>query len=1372
MVTVSARTLFSFKENKQRLLNHLSLNEDYNLGDLAYTTTARRMHDIYRTSYTASSVEDIARLLKSDLATAAPVKKTPVRSPIVFTFTGQGSQYAGMGKDLFHTSPRFRSKILKLQTWCDWLGFPSFLDIIVNGEMSMKRKKPVQVQLAIVCLEIALAETWKSWGIMPDLVIGHSLGEYAALCVAGVLSVMDTLFLVGKRATLLAEKCEPGTYAMLAVVSDAAALQELLDAPEFESCEIACLNTATSTVVSGPVDTLKQLQTQLEEAEVKSTFLEVPFGFHSSQLDPILPDLEELAQKVHFATPVIPVASTLLGAVVTESDVFNAEYLVQQARECVNYSQALQACKEANFATEDTLWLEVGPNPVSNGLVKANLGVPTTKLMSTLKIGEDSWKLISKSIAAVYSAGKTINWPEYHKDYLNCLTLLELPTYAFDIKDYWTPFKQTLAPAQSQAVSAAPVAVSVPGFPTTTLQSVQTELLSDSKISVIFSSHTAEPKMFEAISGHVVNGAAICPSSVFADMAFSAAKYIRQKAQPGKLVPAMSLENLNITHPLVVPAIIPNQTIEVTATASASTNWTVDLSFKSKDGVSTHDHGGCRVTFGDSKEWKAEWAKHAWFVKARMDALVGSARTGQAHQLLKPMVYKLFQHVVRYSERYQGLSEVFLDNKAGDTVAKIQLKSIDGAGTFTANPYWTDSIVHLAGFVLNGNTTTPDDTVYISGGLSSMRVAEELSIDKIYTSYVRMQPSSTKGYLVGDVYIFDGEEIIALCAGVMFQELKKNVLAAIIGHHTPGGPAKKDMSIMSKPQAIVSTRAKDTTPSEGPLFSSILRIIADEGRASINKMIDDATFGDLKIEQMKTIAITSKIREILLLDIPTSMFSEDVSIGDLRNYIQEEFGQDEDNTITSDSSEYGSGSTKDAYNSPPSSDGEDDESNMADILIEAVIKETGIDPDEIEGSSLWSDMGVDSLMSIAIIDAIKKQTGVMLQATFLTEFPTVADVKRELSKQEDEKITTKKFTPKSSSVVATKPKSSSKKHTPPPTPKVEEVKAAIVKETPAPEPKAAPAPKVPKAAPKAKAAPKVSPATEQSLVAEAPSGPKYSSNVVLLQGRPASGQKALFMIADGAGSATAYIHFPQFKNGVPVYALESPFLHCPKEYNCTIEEVAVMYKNAILKTQPEGPYMIGGWSAGAVYAYEVTRQLLEAGEKIDGLILLDMRVPRPMPDALEPNMELLEQAGLITGIKRAGRSLGGFSETLKQHLLSTVKALMLYDPLPMDPARRPAHSVMIWAKIGMSEVVGKGQTAIKEPEVEDDRNIMEDENTGLKAWFTAKRKVFGPNGWDKLLGDIECHAVDADHFSMVAQPQVSLLSLLQRIITDALIRSN
>lgn len=250
-------------------------------------------------------------------------------------------------------------------------------------------------------------------------------------------------------------------------------------------------------------------------------------------------------------------------------------------------------------------------------------------------------------------------------------------------------------------------------------------------------------------------------------------------------------------------------------------------------------------------------------------------------------------------------------------------------------------------------------------------------------------------------------------------------------------------------------------------------------------------------------------------------------------------------------------------------------------------------------------------------------------------------------------------------------------------------------------------------------------------------------------------------MTDGTGSATAYIHLPPLSTGNRIYALESPFLHDPTAYNCTVEEVSALYIAAIRKTQPHGPYIVGGWSAGAVYAFEVTRQLLSQGETILGLILIDMRVPRRMPDALEPSKELIQAAGVFTGIERSGQSKSSAADKLKQHLVSTVAALVDYEPIPLDAARRPAHSYLIWAERGLSE--SRAEDPFKAEHLEDksqkvqpnQTNVMEDAQTGLKSWFYDHRSVFGPNGWDTLIGEVECHVMEgADHFDMVVPPKV------------------
>ena len=221
VVTCSARTPYSLKANKERLLQYLQSDEDVAISDVAYTTTARRMHDVLRSSYVAQSTKDLMKLISNDLEqpVAAKPKSTSGHSRAVFAFTGQGSLYPGMGKQLFETSATFRDSILSYQKICDSQGLPYVVDIIADENANIETKNMAQVQLAIVFIELALAELWKSWGVQPSLVIGHSLGEYAALCVSGVLSVSDALYLVGKRSSMIMEKCTPGSSGMLAIAA-------------------------------------------------------------------------------------------------------------------------------------------------------------------------------------------------------------------------------------------------------------------------------------------------------------------------------------------------------------------------------------------------------------------------------------------------------------------------------------------------------------------------------------------------------------------------------------------------------------------------------------------------------------------------------------------------------------------------------------------------------------------------------------------------------------------------------------------------------------------------------------------------------------------------------------------------------------------------------------------------------------------------------------------------------------------------------------------------------------------------------------------------------------------------------------------------
>ena len=167
---------------------------------------------------------------------------------------------------------------------------------------------------------------------------------------------------------------------------------------------------------------------------------------------------------------------------------------------------------------------------------------------------------------------------------------------------------------------------------------------------------------------------------------------------------------------------------------------------------------------------------------------------------------------------------------------------------------------------------------------------------------------------------------------------------------------------------------------------------------------------------------------------------------------------------------------------------------------------------------------------------------------------------------------------------------------------------------------------------------------------------KFSSNVVLVQGTALPGKTPLFLISDGTGSAASYVNLPRFPTELRVFALESPFLRKPTDFTCSVGQVAAMYLEAICTKQTHGPYMLGGWSAGAVYAYEVARLLLNSGEKILGLLLIDMRAPCHVENCQEPTMEILNRVGLLTRINRTFAADRTTTTGLKEHLLVTVNA--------------------------------------------------------------------------------------------------------------------
>ncbi len=195
---------------RSRTQSHIAQTPDADLASLSYTTTARRLHYNYRAAFAVSDAKQL-RLAIANMkdGNASPI--LPGSPQIAFVFTGQGSQYSEMGKILFETSKEFRTEIEYLNKLAQAQGFASFLVLISGGAENARTLSPVITQLGLVCVQMALIHLWTHWGLKPSVVIGHSLGEYAALYAARVLSAADVIFLAGTRAQQLEKGCTPET---------------------------------------------------------------------------------------------------------------------------------------------------------------------------------------------------------------------------------------------------------------------------------------------------------------------------------------------------------------------------------------------------------------------------------------------------------------------------------------------------------------------------------------------------------------------------------------------------------------------------------------------------------------------------------------------------------------------------------------------------------------------------------------------------------------------------------------------------------------------------------------------------------------------------------------------------------------------------------------------------------------------------------------------------------------------------------------------------------------------------------------------------------------------------------------------------------
>ncbi|KAI2478997.1 Polyketide synthase module protein [Pyrenophora tritici-repentis] len=1258
-IVTSARTQLSHVLNKKRLLKWLRSNPNTRIEDLAYTTTARRMHHPIRSAITASTTPEVISKLETEIE-RKDSSSGQHASPVVFVFTGQGSHYGGMGAELYRSSSIFRERVDLCASICAGNDFPLFLDIITDETVNVSTKNAAQVQLAVLTLEMALTHFWRSAGIEPTMVMGHSLGEYAALHAAGVLSLADALYLIGHRALLLLEQCEPDSCSMLSVSMPVDKVRNHVTKIRSSSCNVACINSSTSTVVSGTAEDLAEFQSSItaQDTKVRAKTLPLPYAFHSFQMDPILEDYSRIAAGVTYSAPKIPVASTLLGSVIEREGIFTQEYMVQQTRQAVDFVGGLVAVKSK---LADPLWLEVGPAPVCISFVRDTLSAPASKMMHSFQPKTSNWMSLSKTLAAMYTSGVDIDWLALHAPYESNLKLLTLPSYAWDTKNFWITHTDRVTEVVSEQ---SPVTSSEPSISTCAQYLVSKS--SSPKIRVTLRASISDPGFVGLMDGHKMQGVGLCSGSVFCEAAFAATKYaLEYSGRKNVTQPWLTLHDPELLLPLTKKLVGPDGDLVTTAVMDSPSAETISVTFKATSASTSHDLGTCVVKVRDPTRSQVEWDRISYFIKARMDETIKNAKEGQGHRMQPEVFYALFGNAVEFSPEFQGINEAYIAKDFQEAAAIVTLPHDPSGTRFTFSPYWGEALVHLAGFTVNGNPGKSPKTTFIVMGFASVEQTAPLVPGKQYMTYTRIS-KWVKDTAYCDAIVFDPEssKIILQCIDLRYQELPRATWKHILEgpHGTPMAHAHK------------------------PPVRDIRR---------------DAETRELQQPTPATVPVQQKT-------------------------INEPQQQEEESAA---------------------------DAGLFDAILDSISKATGTDPSEITDDTMIADLGVDSIMAIEVVATVKANSGVDLPAAFVFEYPTIGDLRKEFgaNKPTAEKP---KFSTAPSSAGSSIPSSpNSLAH-----PMSEAASSLSLTST--------------SLSDRDELLPlerqrKTKREQKQPVKIDDDTSPEPVVRITLLQGRPSSKRIPFYMMADGTGTIATYIHLPSFKSKMPVYGIDSPFLRCPKRLTkeVGIEGVARLIVDALIRAQPEGPLMIGGYSAGSIVAYEVCRQLGKAGRKVDGLLLMDMCCPRSsLLDEDKMNSDDDASYAIFeTAVAKDG--LWSASDTTQLHFRAYHVAMHAYHPPYMTEQERPARTAVIWAEKGMVNRVVGNEKLMK---MLVDQGIpttsypgyMEDPKLGCFACLMPDRKKadLGPNGWEKYTaGEVLALSVPGDHLDLPMPGHVHLL---------------
>ena len=433
LLVLSAKTESALDTTTTDLAQYLAEHDEVNLADVAHTLQVGRKEFAHRRAVTCRNVSEAVNALETldprRVVTATNENSAP---PVVFMFSGQGTQYANMGLDLYQVEPVFREQFdLCAEMFEPQIGL-DLRDVIYPREeqiaaASDQLKQTYITQPALFTIEYALAKMWMNWGVLPNALIGHSIGEFVGACLAGVFTIEDAIRLVAARGRLM-QQMEPGSMLTLPLPEER--VRELLAG---RSLSIAAINGPANCVVSGTNEAIEEFEWELSDRVVACRRLETSHAFHSAMMEPVVEPFIEEVRNLRLKPPNIPLISNVTGGWINE-EVTDPTYWGKHLRETVRFSQG------ASELLRDThAFLEIGPGQSLSTLIRRQTGYSTqtvtaTSLRHPQEVDSDVAHC-QKALGQLWAVGISVNWKALYAGEKR--SRVPLPSYPFERESYW-----------------------------------------------------------------------------------------------------------------------------------------------------------------------------------------------------------------------------------------------------------------------------------------------------------------------------------------------------------------------------------------------------------------------------------------------------------------------------------------------------------------------------------------------------------------------------------------------------------------------------------------------------------------------------------------------------------------------------------------------------------------------------------------------------------------------------------------------------------------------------------------------------------------------------------------------------------------------